>query len=328
MRLYFAQSEYYFKDPSQVKVISGQEEGLLSFLSANYFDSTLSQSPRGILDIGGASAQIAFVPQTINYNIDVNLNEYIYDAQLSNNQNYKIYTHSSLCFGTNQILSMYNVKTIKDNNYDDGTSSLLASCYPEGSSVQITGDEILNNPCVNGLMFDQNQDFTIDKNRIQREQVFTINGNSKKNKCREEIDRLIPQPECPFGSNQCSFNGVYMPTISSESQFYALGNYFEAFDLTSKLLNVDLNNNLQAFNESTYLICSMSYTKLRKLNTDNNADIGKKRLAKLCLENSYILRLFELYGIKDLKNVDAVEYVNGKKVGWILGYLINQLEQK
>lgn len=45
------------------------------------------------------------------------------------------------------------------------------------------------------------------------------------------------------------------------------------------------------------------------MNKDNNANIGKKRLAKLCLENVYILKLWELYGFKDLKKIDATEYV-------------------
>lgn len=61
IRLYFSQSGFYFKDPSQVKVISGQEEGLLSFIAANYFQPGQT---KGILDLGGASTQIAFIPSS------------------------------------------------------------------------------------------------------------------------------------------------------------------------------------------------------------------------------------------------------------------------
>lgn len=45
------------------------------------------------------------------------------------------------------------------------------------------------------------------------------------------------------------------------------------------------------------------------MNDVNKAGISKKRLAKLCLENVYILRLFELYGFKSLSNVNAIEQV-------------------
>lgn len=237
------------------------------------------------------------------------------------NNNYKVYSYSFLCFGTNQILAMYNAKTIRDFSYE---SSTKASCYPENYDFEMTGEEFLDNPCVNGVLFDSSHDFTVDKNLIDQAKTYTLKGDSKKNKCREEVNRLIPQQPCPFGKDKCSFDGVYLPPVS-KSEFFALGNFFEAIDLTSKLLNVNLNNDMNAFNQSTYEICSKNYSQLKDLNKANDAGIGKKRLAKLCIENVYILRLWELYGIDSLKDVDAVEYVNGKKIGWILGYLINDI---
>lgn len=239
------------------------------------------------------------------------------------NHNYKVYSYSFLCFGTNQILAMYNAKTIRDDNYE---KNLIASCYPEKYDFQMTGEEILDNPCVNGVLFDSNHDFSVDIKLIDQAATYTLKGNSKKNKCREEVNRLIPQQSCPYENEKCSFNGIYLPAVS-KSEFFALGNFFEAIDLTSKLLNVNLNNDMKAFNESTYEICSLSYSKLKNLNEINNAGIGKKRLAKLCIENVYIIRLWELYGFDSLKDVDAVEYVNDKKIGWILGYLINDIEK-
>ena len=86
-----------------------------------------------------------------------------------------------------------------------------------------------------------------------------------------------------------------------------------------------MQHNMQAFNDSTYSLCSMSFSQLKKLNDQNNAGISKKRLAKLCLENVYILKLFELYGFKTLNNVEAVEKIDNNKVGWILGFLISEL---
>ena len=43
---------------------------------------------------------------------------------------------------------------------------------------------------------------------------YDFNGDSKKNKCRDEVDTMIPEPTCKFGANQCSLNGVYMPPVS------------------------------------------------------------------------------------------------------------------
>lgn len=132
---------------------------------------------------------------------------------------YPIYSHSFLCFGTAQILTMYNTKLIKNSDYTLDNEQLKASCYPDGYTVELNGQDILNTPCVNGILFDQTHEFTVDTNKIDSNHVYVINGNSKKNKCREEINKLIPIKPCPYGSNQCSFNGVYLPPIL-ESQFY------------------------------------------------------------------------------------------------------------
>ncbi|RNA17531.1 ectonucleoside triphosphate diphosphohydrolase 1 [Brachionus plicatilis] len=323
LRAYLNQSKYYFNDPSQVRTISGKEEGILSFISANYFKSLCSfnQNTKGILDMGGSSVQIAFVPSSVDFNLNIDLSQYLFDVKMAN-YNYKVYSYSFLCFGTNQILFMYNAKTIRDDNYGKSSS---ASCYPEDYDFEMTGEEILDNPCTNGLLFDSSHDFTVDKKKIDHDVTYTLKGDSKKNKCREEVNLLIPQKPCRYGDKKCSFNGVYLPPVS-KSEFFALGNFYEAIDLTSKLLDVDLNNDIKAFDEATYEICSMSYSKLKDLNEANGAGIGKKRLAKLCIENVYIIRLWELYGFDSLKDVDAVEYVYGKKFGWILGYLINDIE--
>lgn len=45
------------------------------------------------------------------------------------------------------------------------------------------------------------------------------------------------------------------------------------------------------------------------MNKASNAGIGKNRLAKLCLENVYLIRYLEVLGFKSLDNIYATEYV-------------------
>lgn len=45
----------------------------------------------------------------------------------------------------------------------------------------------------------------------------------------------------------------------------ALGNVFEAFDLTSKLFKKNYYNDMAAFDAATYDICSMDYTQVWKI---------------------------------------------------------------
>lgn len=120
---------------------------------------------------------------------------------------FNVYSNSFLCFGTTAIYNMYSMSQLKANNY----MTSKASCLPDGYDFEFLGEDILDQPCLTGQLFDQSHDFTIDSQQIETDKVYTIKGNSKKNKCRDEIAQMMPNPSCPFGQNQCSFNGVYQP---------------------------------------------------------------------------------------------------------------------
>lgn len=62
---------FLFKNDSQVRILSGQEEGTDAWISANYYQdnfknkySTKTVETSGVLDLGGASTQIVYVPQS------------------------------------------------------------------------------------------------------------------------------------------------------------------------------------------------------------------------------------------------------------------------
>lgn len=90
----------------------------------------------------------------------------------------------------------------------------MTSCLPDGASVTLTGEDFLSSPCTNGLMFKDNRTFTVNKDLIKAGDKFTILGNAKKDKCRSEINNLI-STFCPYGTNKCSFNGYYMPSVKN-----------------------------------------------------------------------------------------------------------------
>jgi len=179
-----------------------------------------------------------------------------------NSASLSVYSMSYLCFGTTSILNMYyasqirvNTKSflclfiIKKNKFnlnkksqDYSNGQMKMSCLPEDATVTIKGEDLLDSPCTNGLMFGQDNSFTIDKSRVNpviiiffvilityytlfiinqlsfltlKNDIFTLIGNAKKDKCRIEIASLISNSSCPYGDNKCSFNGIYMPSLSN-----------------------------------------------------------------------------------------------------------------
>ena len=62
---------FLFKKDSQVRILSGQEEGTNAWISANYYQNNFKNrveakafETSGVLDLGGASTQIVYVPES------------------------------------------------------------------------------------------------------------------------------------------------------------------------------------------------------------------------------------------------------------------------
>jgi Golgi nucleoside diphosphatase len=317
---YFNQSGYLYESFDQVQILSGAKEASFAWIASNFllnkFDN-ISETV-GIVDLGGSSSQIAF---QIPKDFPVLNREDIVNFEISG-RTYSVYSHSHLCYGTTSFLAMYRAYILRKENYTDPVNE---SCLPKNYSIKVLGQDFLEQACVNGMIYGyEHNSFTIDALRVKPSKKYDFDGISKKNKCREEVETVIPNSKCSYGTNQCSLEGVYMPPLFP-STFLALGNFYEAIDYTEKLLNINVKNNMTAFSEATYKICSMDYVQLQHLNTLNDANVGNSRIAKLCLEHVYIIRLLNFYKIQSLSDINAVEQINGIKISWTLGALINRI---
>ncbi len=93
-----------------MKVITGKDEALDAWITANYleknFNKKSQEATKGILDLGGASTQILFVPQA-NYNGQNSKKIKLFGTE------YNTYTQSFLCFGLNEANLMYRAALLK-----------------------------------------------------------------------------------------------------------------------------------------------------------------------------------------------------------------------
>lgn len=106
-----ANSPFYF-ERSMARVISGEEEGVYGWITANYLAGTLlhasSATSLGVLDMGGASVQITFRPP-----FDVLSNYFPLRMQ---QEKIRLYTHSFLNFGANMALTRVHDRIISMGN--------------------------------------------------------------------------------------------------------------------------------------------------------------------------------------------------------------------
>ena len=92
----------------RVSIITGQEEGLYAWVAVNYLSGIFFNQTNfwnqtyGVLDMGGASTQIAHQINDTNASADTDsLHIRLYGT------NYTIHTYSNFCFGTEQALNRF-----------------------------------------------------------------------------------------------------------------------------------------------------------------------------------------------------------------------------
>ncbi|VAI55019.1 unnamed protein product [Triticum turgidum subsp. durum] len=120
-------SGFRFED-SWAKVIPGSDEGIYAWIAANYALGTLGGDPHktiGIIELGGASAQLTFV------------SDEVLPLELSTNftfgeTTYTLYSNSFLNFGQNAAQDSYHQILKSRGSSKNGT--LVDPCAPKGYS--------------------------------------------------------------------------------------------------------------------------------------------------------------------------------------------------
>lgn len=121
-------------------MISGEEEGIFGWISANYLNGKLIpgrpqnlQGTVGALDLGGASAQITFKPD------DPNILQNAFALELGEQVQETLYTHSYLYYGINEAL--YRTTEVVQQRGGQGLApadTISHPCFLQGSSLNFS----------------------------------------------------------------------------------------------------------------------------------------------------------------------------------------------
>lgn len=114
------QSSFYLNSNSSVELISGADEGLYSWIAVNYLSKSFDpgiNSTYGIIELGGASLQITFVPE----------HPPLSDSKIVTlgKNTYNLYSKSYTGFGLNSARGSFNSN---DCSYFSSTSPVFSTC--------------------------------------------------------------------------------------------------------------------------------------------------------------------------------------------------------
>ncbi|KAM3726936.1 Nucleoside-diphosphatase mig-23 [Dirofilaria immitis] len=294
--------------PDHIKVIEGKWEGIYSWIAINYILGRFThdrtefsrQSTVGIVDMGGASVQIAVELNSTSGSADESV-ESINLGCKDNEQSYsyRLFVTTFLGYGVNEALRKYEQKLSDD------------------LVVENTSKSYIRDPClpVNLLKTVKSKDGS----------QFNRKGIGDWDTCIKNLTSLLAtavvNPECY--SQKCLFGLVRSPSISlSEIELYGFSEYwFSLENVLSMGGEYDFSKTALKARE----FCRMRWSTIQIQYRNNiypKADEG--RLRSQCFKSAWITTvLHEGFSISKTRNhFRSVFDVNGQEVHWALGALL------
>ncbi|KAM6184804.1 ectonucleoside triphosphate diphosphohydrolase 1 [Rhynchocyon petersi] len=291
------------------RIIDGAAEGAYGWITINYMLGKLkekniykissssqneNQATFGALDLGGASTQIAYVPETTNgISSDKLMHFRLYG------KNYTIFTTSYLCYGKDQALFRKLAKDAKKAK----SGVLMEPCFHPGYERKINITKLFDNICTEKY-----------KNNASYSELH-IRGTGDFLQCRESILGLFSSNYCSHSG--CTFDGVVRPPFSVK--FEAFSAYYYSMHFLN--LTSDKVSSWNMANEKMKEYCSVPWTEL----STYFPSVKEKYRSEYCFAGTYILLLLEKYNFTEYWNqIDFIEKINDNaEAGWTLGYMLN-----
>ena len=268
-----------------IQVIPGEVEGLYGWVAANYllggFDAPKHHAhgkdhhTYGFLDMGGASAQIAFAPNATEAERHADDLKLLRLRTIDGTAaEYRVFTTTWLGFGVNEARKRY-VEALQKASGAIETKVLQDPCLPTGLSITTKGDIFLSgSKTING-------------------QTPHLNGTGQFDKCLTKTLPLLEKDHI-CEDNPCLLNGVHVPAIDFDvNHFVGVSEYWhtthEIFQESHKDKAYDFNTYQQRVSD----FCSQDWDVIRK-GIDKH-EWGKKvdeqTAIEVCFKASWLINI-------------------------------------
>ncbi|KAI9529184.1 Ectonucleoside triphosphate diphosphohydrolase 7 [Dissostichus eleginoides] len=318
---------------SHAEVISGKQEGVYAWIGINFvlgrFDhaddeeatvevTTGSQNQQpisrrrtvGIMDMGGASLQIAYeVPSAITFSSPQEeeagksvLAEFNLGCDVDHTQHvYRVYVTTFLGFGGNMARQRYE-EHLLNNTF---TKNRLLT-----TQLGLSEDKPYLDPCLPLSL----QDSVVRENR-----TLSLRGQGDWTRCQEAV-----RPFLGIHNGTMSPGGVYQAPINfSNSEFYGFSEFFYC---TEDVLRLGGQYDSRKYSKAAMDYCATKWSTLKQ-RLDNKlfsqqADIS--RLKYQCFKSAWMFEVLHS-GFRfppDYRSLRTAQLVYDKEVQWTLGAIL------
>ncbi|KAL1968010.1 hypothetical protein VTN77DRAFT_2427 [Rasamsonia byssochlamydoides] len=264
-----------------IQVIPGETEGLYGWIATNYlmgsFDSPEDHDhgkdyhTYGFLDMGGASAQIAFAPNATEAEKHAN------DLKLlrlrnvdGSTQEHRVFVTSWLEFGVREARHRY-VKFIQDASEAPGVKELPDPCLPRGLRTTLDGQPLSSEP---------------------PSETYLI-GTGKFDECLRKTYPLLDK-DAPCPDEPCLLHGVHVPAIDFDvNHFIGISEYWhtthEIFEMGHKDKAYDFNT----YQQRVDAFCSQDWAAIENGLSEYRwgEKVDREMASEVCFKASWIINM-------------------------------------
>lgn len=313
---------------SQAEVISGKQEGVYAWIGINFvlgrFDhedesdsdtSVDSAAGRrrtvGILDMGGASLQIAYevptsasdLPPKQEEAAKILLAEFNLGCDVQHTEHvYRVYVTTFLGFGGNFARQRYEDLVLNETL---NKNRLL------GQKTGLSPDNPFLDPCLPVGLTDM-----VKRNN----QVLHFRGKGDWASCRTLLSPLLARSN----TSQASLNGIYQSPIDfNNSEFYGFSEFFYC---TEDVLRIGGHYHGPTFAKAAQDYCGMAWPVLaqRFKNGLFSSHADEHRLKYQCFKSAWMYEVLHegFHFPYDYPNLQTAQLVYDREVQWTLGAIL------
>lgn len=324
-----------------IQVIPGATEGLYGWIAANYllggfdgiYDHGGGHHTYGFLDMGGASAQIAFAPnasiaETHGNDLTLLRLRTIGGTQLE----YRVFVTTWLEYGVNEARRRY-IEALKES---------------------IPGHRELPDPCLPiGLVETEDGEVLVPDSKEAKEGARFM-GTGQFEECLKRTNPLLDK-DAPCKDEPCLFHGVHVPPVDFKvNHFVGVSEYWHTTHSVFEGKNEETAYDFTTYQTKVNQFCSQDWKTIQSGVTSKTwgKKVDEKTAAEVCFKASWLINMLHegigvprtglempgdqgsslgnetkeaLESAKDKGLVDpfhAVDEIDGMEVSWTLGKMV------
>ncbi|KAI9893173.1 MAG: Golgi apyrase [Vezdaea aestivalis] len=268
-----------------IQVIPGDSEGLYGWIAANYLLGGFNNPSEhehgkghhtyGFLDMGGASAQIAFAPNATEAERHSNdlklLRMRTLDGQAAE---YRVFVTTWLGFGVNEARKRY-VKQLVEGSGTEDTKLLPDPCLPIGLTVTKSGDIVVS-----------------EKHDVERHEPHFV-GTGRFDECLRSTYPLLDK-DAPCEDEPCLLHGVHVPAIDFDvNHFVGVSEYWHTTHEFFEMAHKDKTYDLGTYQAKVKEFCSQDW-KTISTGVDSQTwgrKVSQKSALEVCFKAAWVINV-------------------------------------